>query len=67
MWSGFRAWRRGPLYTYFRHNQIRLYTIIQCGEGAGQVEYKNLLKEIIRLLREAGPELLEMIYYLLIG
>ena len=26
-----------------------------------------LLKEIIRLLREAGPELLEMIYYLLIG
>lgn len=31
------------------------------------MEYKNLLKEIIRLLREAGPELLEMIYYLLVG
>ena len=27
----------------------------------------NLLKEIIRLLREAETELLEMIYYLLIG
>lgn len=27
----------------------------------------NLLKEIIRLLRRAETELLEMIYYLLIG
>lgn len=67
MWGGYGAWRRGPPHTCILHLRVRLYIIIQCGEGAGQVDKGNLLKEIIRLLREAGPELLEMIYYLLIG
>lgn len=31
------------------------------------MDRRKMLKKIIRLLREATPELLEMIYYLLIG